>query len=55
MEMETIENQIRLLEHDLYNNYNQQKVKELQIMRAKYYVIHRKSCKKADVAKTVLL
>ena len=36
MEMETIENQIRLLEQDLYNNYNQQKANELQIVRAKY-------------------
>lgn len=36
MEMEAIENQIRSLEQELYNNYNQQKVKDLQIMRAKY-------------------
>lgn len=36
IEMETIENEIRILEQDLYNDYNQSKVKELQIMRAKY-------------------
>ena len=36
MERETIENQIRLLEQELYDNYSPQKAKNLQIMRAKY-------------------
>ena len=32
MEMETIENQIRMLEQDLHDNYSPQKAKNLQIM-----------------------